>query len=150
MKELGLEEQQKATVGPCPISPDFGAWIQSNADLIAEARGVSVENPPADHGEIGAQLARARQFFVAMGSLKGEATGWVNKTRALAMVRVRHLHSNMSADERRILTDADPEYLLALKMKTDIAVTEAALKSLGFEGMNDRRSSFSPRMHDNS
>jgi len=124
-------------------------WIIANSVAIAEARGVSVEEVANEPGEISNQLARIRQHFLAMGMLKNDATTWVNKTRALAMQKIRNDEEKYTADERKLLSDADPDYLKALHIRGEIQATESALKSFHFELLNDRRTSYVPKMHDN-
>ena len=123
-----------------PPDLTFDAWIKQKAEAIAEARGVSVEDVATEPGEVSRQIARARQHFVAMGELKADASSWVNKTRALAVVRVRKENGDYGADERKIMIDADPEYVRAVHVRSELTVTVTALRGMIFEIMNGRRS----------
>lgn len=128
----------------------FEQWVVSKADQISEARGVSVEDLATEPGELSKQLARVRQHFVAMGEVKADATSWVNKARAAAIQTVFKTHDEYSSQERKMIADADPTFLQALRMKEEVANTIAALKAMHFEILNDRRSSFNPKAHDNN
>lgn len=130
-----------------PADLSFDDWIIANACRIADAREVSVEDLKTEPGELSAQLSRVRQHFVSIGEVKADATSWVNKTKALAVQRVRKEYPDFNANERKAMVDADPDYIKALHIRGDIITTAAALKSMGFEIMNDRRTSFSPQHH---
>lgn len=131
------------------MPPDltFEQWVILRADAIAEARGVSVEDVATEPAELAKQLARARQHLVIVGELKADATSWVNKTRALAVQEARRKYPDYPVDERRVMADADPLYVAALKVRDDVAATAAALKAMHFEILNDRRTSFNPAAH---
>ena len=127
----------------------FDEWVVANAEAIAAARAVSVEDLCAEPGALATQLARVRQHVVSLGTVKADATSWVNKTRALAVQGTRMNCGEYSSNERKVIADADPTYLSALKLKEDVGTTMSALKSMHFEILNDRRTSFVPKAHDN-
>lgn len=125
------------------------AWLTAKAKVIAEARGVSVEDVATEPAALAKQIARVRQHFVAMGELKADASSWVNKTYALAITAARTKYPQHSADERLAMAEADAEYLTAVRIKDDITTTMRALDKMHFELLNDRRTGFRPAMHNN-
>ncbi len=120
---------------------NFQQWAQAVAPEVATARGYSVEDVATEPGEIAAQLSRARKYAVIMGELKTEAKSWVLKSRAVAIENTRNRKPDFNSDERKSISDADPDYLAALKIHGHISSTHEALKSMHFEILNDRRTS---------
>lgn len=145
---VGLRVWDGGPWGRDQMNYQFAQWVTGKADAIAEARGVSVEDVATEPGEITVQIARARKNYVVMGVLKADASSWVNKTRAMALVKVKDTTTGFSADERKILADADDDYLKALRIKGEIAVTATALRSMAFE-IRDERKSYAPSHIDN-
>ncbi len=127
----------------------FDEWVVAKALTIAEARGVSVEDLATEPAELSKQLARCRQQFVAMGEVKADATSWVLKTHAVAIQEARKKYAGYSAKERSTMAESNDTYLRALRIREDVATTLAALKTMSFEIMNDRRTSFVPSAHNN-
>lgn len=130
-----------------PSDLDFDDWVLRHAEDIAEARRVSVASLGTEPGEIAAQLTHARRYFIQMGLLLQDATSWVLKSHAVATQETRNKWPEMTADERRVMTKADPSYLCALKVQGDLEITVSALKSLHFEILNGRRATFNPQAH---
>lgn len=124
----------------------FDEWVVNNVHAITAAHAVSVEDISPDPGILAAQLASARKHFVALGELKADATSWVNKTYAMAVQEARKL-DGYTAPERKAMAEADPIYLCALKLQSDVATIMRALDKMHYEILNDRRTGFSPRMH---
>ncbi len=133
--------------GMTPADLDFDDWVLQHAESIAEARRVSVAALGTEPGEIAAQLAHVRRYFVQMGLLLQDATSWVLKSHAVATQETRKKYGDYPADERKIMAKADPSYLCALKMQGDIETTVSALKQMHFEILNGRRATFNPQAH---
>lgn len=126
----------------------FDEWVVSIADQISDARTASVADLEAEPGALAAQLANVRKHIVALGTIKADATSWVNKTKALAVTKAYTDHPDASTAERKVFYEADETYLLALKLKEDVGTTMSALKSMHYEILNDRKTSFVPKAHD--
>ena len=120
---------------------NFTQWVVENTEKIVKARACSVEDISTEPGAIAAQLARARQSSVEVGELKADATAWVLKTKAAAIQKIHSQSLGYRADEMKAMAEADADYLAAIKMRDNIATTVAALKTMSFEIMNDRRTS---------
>lgn len=125
----------------------FEEWVLQHVGTIEEARRVSVAALGTEPGEIAAQLAHVRRYFVSVGLLLQDATSWVLKAHAVATQDARKKWGDYPADERRVMAKADPAYLGALKLQGDIEVTVSALKQMHFEILNGRRATFNPHAH---
>lgn len=138
-----LRSQRSADGGPVT----FDEWVVAHADAITAAREASVAALGTEPGEIAAQLAHVRRYFVQMGMLLQDATSWVLKAHAVATQEARKLYGDYPADERKVMAKAAPAYLMALKLQGDIETTVSALKQMHFEILNGRRATFNPQAH---
>lgn len=120
------------------------SWIIKHSATITEARRVSVAPLETEPGPMANQMSHVRKCFVSVGFLLQDAKTWVLKSHAVATQETRKNNPDLTAEERRIVTKADPTYLRALDVEGKLDITVAALKSLHYEAMSVRKTTYNP------
>lgn len=113
-------------------------WVEENIGEITQAQAFSTEDMSDEPARLAQDLSRSNREFARMGFLLADAEGWVLKAHAVAVTETRKTHKDFTAEERKVIAKAEPTYLRVLKLRDDLAVIVAALKSKSFAIMNHR------------
>ncbi len=115
-------------------------WIDENKDEVLKMQEFATSDLPENPVMLALDLSRAARYGARAGFMLAEAESFVLKAHAAAVVEVRHLHSSMTAEERRVMAKAEPTYLQVVLLRDNLAVIVSSLKTRCYVSMNARRS----------
>lgn len=121
-------------------------WIVEHLHEIKEAQDFSVDAIPDEPATMGQHLSMAVTLYPRTGKLLADAEGFLLKAHAVSVMEVRRVHSDMTADERKVMAKADPDYLKALELRDSLSIIVSALKAKSFAIMNTRNNTLTPAM----
>lgn len=121
-------------------------WVTEHMPEISEAMAFAVDDLPYEPAKLGQHLGIATALYPRMGALLADAEAFVLKAHAASVMETRRAHGDLTADERKVLAKADPDYLRVLKLRDDLAVIVAALKNKSFAIMNHRNNACDPKV----
>ena len=111
-------------------------WIAQNGDEVAQSAAFTIALLPSEPAAMTETLSRAQSEYGRMGALLADAESFVLLAHAAATMEAWDKYAERSADERKIMAKADPDYLQALRLRDNLKHIVQALHQKAFACMS--------------
>ena len=125
-------------------------WLDDHLHEIREAQDFSVDDLPHEPASLAEHLSLAQSLYPRMGFLLADAESFVLKAHAVSVMKVRGEFQDYTAEERKVISKSEPNYLAVVKLRDDLAVITQALKNKCFSIMNTRNNTMDRTMQSGS
>lgn len=124
----------------------FEKWIKDNVDEIAQSRAFALSDRAYEPSEVDEAIKRSRTDHARMGVLLSQMKTFHAQAREMASKRIRAGQPDLTAPEKKIAAEADPEYCKVREIMEDLEVVVSALNKLHYELRDFRRNILDRRM----